>query len=94
MFVVLAGNAGNLPNRSYLINYARSAVITPSDFGFPAAAVAAEADPNVETVAIADLDFAVLAQQRDFGSVRPLHDRRPDLYRLEPRGGIEVVKVE
>lgn len=94
LFLILAGNAGNLPSRAYLLNYARSAIITPSDFGFPAAAVAAEADPNIETVAIADIDFSSLAQQRDFGSVRPLHDRRPDLYRLEAREPISVIRVE
>ncbi|MCA9698532.1 MAG: GNAT family N-acetyltransferase [Myxococcales bacterium] len=82
VYCVLAGNAGNLPTRGNLINYARSAVLTPCDFGFPPEGIAAEADPNVETVAIADLDFAALQQQRELGSVRPLHDRRPDLYRL------------
>lgn len=82
VYVVLAGNAGNLPARGNLINYARSAVLTPSDFGFPPEGVAAEADPNVETVAIADLDFSILAQLREMGSVRPLHDRRGDMYKL------------
>lgn len=82
VYVVLAGNAGNLPARGNLLNYARSTVLTPSDFGFPPEGVAAEADPNVETVAIADLDFSILAQLREMGSVRPLHDRRGDVYKL------------
>ncbi len=94
VFLVLAGNAGNLPSRTYLLNYARSAIITPSDFGFPAGAVAAEADPNIETVAIADIDFGALAQQRELGSVRPLHDRRPDLYSLEARQPPTIVRLE
>jgi predicted amidohydrolase/ribosomal protein S18 acetylase RimI-like enzyme len=94
VYVVLSGNAGNLPMRTYLINYARSAIVTPSDFGFPEGAVAAEADANVETVVTADLDFAALDQHRELGSVRLLHDRRPDLYELRPRTRVEVVVAE
>lgn len=82
VYVVLAGNAGNLPERGNLLNYARSTVLTPCDFGFPPEGIAAECDPNVETVAIADLDFSILAQVREMGSVRPLHDRRGDMYKL------------
>lgn len=94
LFVVAAGNAGNLPARSYLLNYARSAVFTPSDFGFPDTAVIAEADPNVETVVVADLDFASLALHRQHGTVRPLADRRTDIYSLELRSPVELVHVE
>lgn len=94
VYVVMSGNAGNLPTRTYLINYAKSAIVTPSDFGFPEGAVAAEADANVETVVTADLDFAALDQHRELGSVRLLHDRRPDLYELRPRTRVEVVVAE
>lgn len=94
VYVVLSGSAGNLPTRTYLINYARSVIVTPSDFGFPEGAVAAEADANVETVVTADLDFAALDQHREHGSVRLLHDRRPDLYELRPRERVEVVVAE
>lgn len=94
LYVVLAGNAGNLPKRNYLLNYARSAILTPSDFGFPSAATAAEADPNVETVVIAELDFAALSGHRRDGSVRPLSERRVDLYDLKSRVTIEVIQVD
>lgn len=94
LYVVLAGNVGNLPQRSYMLNYARSAVLTPSDFGFPDSGVAGQADPNVETVVTADLDLSTLAQHRDMGSVRVLHDRRPDLYDLRALTEVEVVSVE
>lgn len=94
IYVVLAGNAGNLPLRSYLLNYARSAILTPCDVGFPQAGVAAEADPNVETVVTADLDLAALDQHRDAGSVRLLHDRRADLYELRAKTKLERVTVE
>jgi len=93
IYTVLAGNAGNLPARGTLLNYARSAILTPSDFGFPAEGVAAEADPNIETVAIADLDFSLLAQLREMGSVRPLHDRRGDMYKLTGERPPRVHKV-
>ncbi len=94
LYVVLAGNAGNLPKRNYLLNYARSAILTPSDFGFPNAATAAEADPNVETVVISELDFAALSGHRRDGSVRPLSDRRVDLFDLKSRISIEVIHVD
>lgn len=95
VYTVLAGNVGNLPSvRSYLINYGQSAVFTPSDFGFPIEGVMAEAEPNVETVVVAELDLNVLEEQRDFGSVRPLYDRRPDLYNIEARKPVRVIRCE
>jgi predicted amidohydrolase/ribosomal protein S18 acetylase RimI-like enzyme len=95
IYVVIAANVGNLPGvKTYLLNYGQSAVLTPSDFAFPLQATAGEAEPNVETVVIADLDFASLAQQREIGSVRPLQDRRPDLYDLAARRGVRVVRTE
>jgi predicted amidohydrolase len=48
----------------------------------------------VETVVIADLDLATLAQQRLSGSVRPLYDRRPDLYELRARQEIQIIQTE
>jgi len=94
VYVVLAGNAGNLPARNYLLNYARSAVLTPSDFGFPDDAVIAEADPNVETVVVADLDLSVLGVLRQDGTVRPLQDRRSDLYEVRAKVPVDVIVVE
>lgn len=95
IYLVLSGNAGNLPTTpSYLLNYSQSAILTPSDFAFPLEATAALADPNVETVVIADLDLNSLAQQRELGSVRPLHDRRPDLYELRAKQPIKTIRVE
>lgn len=94
IYTVISGNAGNLPTKSYLLNYAQSAILTPSDFAFPSYAVAGEADPNVETVVIAELDLSSLAQQRELGNVRPLHDRRTDLYEVKAKVPIQVIKVE
>ncbi len=94
VYVVIAGNVGNLPSRHYLLNYGQAAVLTPSDFAFPLQATAGEADPNIETVVIAELDLTSLAMQREMGSVRPLYDRRPDLYELRPVTPIRVVRTE
>lgn len=94
IYVVISGNAGNLPNRTYLLNYAQSAVFTPSDFEFPVNAIAGEAEPNVETVVITDLDLNSLAQHRELGNTRPLHDRRPDLYELRAKIPIQRINVE
>jgi len=95
IYTVTAGNVGNLPNvRSYLINYGQAAVYTPSDFAFPLEAIAAQADPNAETVVIADLDLSTLKMMREVGTVRPLYDLRPDLYRVVGQIPVEVVQVE
>lgn len=94
IYVVIAGNVGNMPTRAYTLNYARSAVFTPSDFAFPLEATAGEADPNVETVVIADLDLSSLKQQRELGTVHPLYDRRLDLYNLRAKQPVVVVRTE
>ena len=88
VYVVISGNVGNLPNvRSYLINYGQSAILTPSDFAFPVDCIEGEADPNTETVVIADLDINNLHLQREIGSVRPLYD-------LKALDKIELVRTE
>lgn len=94
-YVVISGNVGNLPNiKSYIINYGQSAILTPSDFAFPMEAKAGEAEPNVETVVISDLDLTSIEQQKEIGSVRPLYDRRPDIYELVARTPVRVIRAE
>jgi predicted amidohydrolase len=94
IYVVLAGNVGNLPQvRSFLINYGRAAVLTPSDFAFPMNAIQAEAESDTETVVITDLNLDDLAMQRELGSVTHLRDRRPDLYEITPKLPIEIVRI-
>lgn len=83
LYVVTAGNVGNLPGVENMdINYAQSAVITPCDFPFARDGIAAEASENVETIAVADLHIDDLTEARRAGSVRNLRDRRFDLYRI------------
>jgi len=68
-------------------------ICTPSDFAFPTDAVAARSHSDTETVVIGDLDLAVLQDVREIGSVRPLRERRPDLYQLTPRDPVQIVRV-
>lgn len=94
VYVVLAGNVGNLPQvDNFLINYGQAAICTPSDFAFPTDGIAGTADPNSETVVISDLDLSSLEQAREFGSVRPLRDRRPDLYQLTSTKDVEIIRT-
>ncbi|MFH1572367.1 MAG: nitrilase-related carbon-nitrogen hydrolase, partial [Acidobacteriota bacterium] len=95
VYVVMTGNVGNMRTKiGSFMNYSQAAVLTPSDFSFPEKGVEAEADPNVEAVVVSELALSALAQQRHVATVRPLHDRRPDLYSLESRSNIEMVRVE
>jgi predicted amidohydrolase/GNAT superfamily N-acetyltransferase len=94
-YVVLAGNVGTLPTiTNYLLNYGQSAILTPSDLNFPTNAVAGEADPNVETMVVAELDLTSVNSLRNMGTVKPLHDRRLDLYSLESRSKINLIRTE
>lgn len=94
IYVVMAGNVGNLPQvDNFLINYGQAVICTPSDFPFPTNAIAAMADPNSETVVISDLDLSSLEHAREMGSVRPLRDRRADLYRLESETRVKVIRT-
>lgn len=93
IYVVIAGNVGNLPVKSYPINYGQAAIITPSDIAFPTNSLEGEADPNTETVVIADLDLVTLQSQREVGSVRPLFDRRDDIYELKAKTPIRRIKA-
>lgn len=79
--VVTSGLVGNLENTANIeMAYAQSAILTPSDHGFARDGIAAEAEPQVEQIILADLDMAMLERARETGSVRNLADRRTDLY--------------
>ncbi|MCG2634617.1 MAG: GNAT family N-acetyltransferase [Gammaproteobacteria bacterium] len=82
-YVVIAGSVGNLPKVDGAdIQYAQSAVFSPSDFSFPHDAIMAETTPNTEMTLIVDLDLEKLSKLRNEGSVRNYLDRRRDLYRI------------
>ncbi|WP_419148617.1 carbon-nitrogen hydrolase family protein [Pseudoalteromonas 'SMAR'] len=83
-YVVIAGSVGNLPQVESLdVQYAQSAVLTPSDFAFPHDAALNEATPNTEMLLFSDLDLDKLKILHSEGTVRNLRDRRKDLYSVE-----------
>ena len=83
-YVAIAGSVGNLPKVENMdIQFAQSAVFTPSDFAFPTNGVKSEATPNSEMTLIADVDRDLLKELNAYGSVRNLRDRRTDLYSLQ-----------
>ncbi|MDH5360999.1 MAG: carbon-nitrogen hydrolase family protein [Gammaproteobacteria bacterium] len=87
IYVVMSGNVGNLPKVANMdIQYAQSCILTPCDFPFARDGIAADTTPNVETVAIADLRPETLITARNSGTVKNLHDRRHDLYRIDWKG--------
>ncbi len=82
-YVAISGSVGNLPGVENMdIQYAQSAVFSPSDFSFPPDAIVAEATPNAETTLIVDLDLDLLKKVRKQGTVRNLQSRRHDLYKI------------
>ncbi len=86
-YVAIAGCVGNLPRVNNMdIQYAQSAIFTPSDFPFPTNGVKAETTPNTEMTIIADVDLDKLKELHSYGSVRILKDRRKDLYEIKFNG--------
>jgi len=82
-YVAIAGSVGNLPKVNNMdIQYAQSAIFTPSDFAFPTNCIKAEATPNTEMTIVADVDLDELKMLHNYGSVRNLKDRRHDLYKV------------
>ena len=95
IYVVMTGSVGNMRTEiGSFMSYSQAAILTPSDFSFPEKGIGGEADPNVEAVVVSDLALSSLAQQRHVATVRPLHDRRPDLYDLTARSRVEVIKTD
>lgn len=91
-YVVIAGSVGNLPQVDSLdVQYAQSAVLSPSDFAFPHDAVLNEATPNTEMLLFSDLDLDKLKILHNEGTVTNLKDRRTDLYQLRLSGKGVVV---
>jgi len=83
LYVAISGCTGNLPFvENADIHYAQSGIFTPADAEFARDAVAAECNPNVETLIIHDLDFQQLRRHRETGTVQNWNDRRRDLYRI------------
>jgi len=83
VYVAISGSVGNLPSVENLdIQYAQSAIFTPSDIPFSRDAIADECTPNIEILIYEDLDLSLLKGVRHSGSVLNLKDRRTDIYKL------------
>ncbi|RWU10397.1 carbon-nitrogen hydrolase family protein [Pedobacter chitinilyticus] len=83
-YVAIAGCVGNLPKVNNMdIQFAQSAVFTPSDFAFPTNAIKAETTPNTEMMLMVDVDLHLLDELHHFGTVKILKDRRTDLYEVK-----------
>lgn len=83
-YVAIAGSVGNLPKvKNMDLQYAQSAVFSPSDLAFPTNGVVKEGVPNTEMVIVADVDLDDLKELHTHGSVRNLIDRRFDLYEIK-----------
>jgi predicted amidohydrolase/ribosomal protein S18 acetylase RimI-like enzyme len=81
VYTVIAGTVGNLTHVVNMdIQYAQSAIFSPSDFTFPKDAIIGETNPNIEMVVVGDLDLELLRRNRIQGSVTQRKDRRTDLY--------------
>jgi predicted amidohydrolase len=65
VYAAVSGCIGNLPFVDNAdIHYAQSGVFTPLDVFFARDGIAAECNPDVETVVIQDVDLALLRRQR------------------------------
>jgi predicted amidohydrolase len=93
LYSVISGSTANLLTPTNLICFSQSAILTPSDIGFPENAILAMADPNIQTSIIIDLDLDLLHEMRQNGTVKPLEDRREDLYSLISKVPIEIIEV-
>ncbi|MFS1701259.1 bifunctional GNAT family N-acetyltransferase/carbon-nitrogen hydrolase family protein [Aestuariibacter sp. GS-14] len=83
-YVAIAGAVGNLARVNHMdIQYAQSALFTPSDFSFPTTGIKAEATPNSEMTLIVDVNLDLLKQLHNHGAVHTMRDRRHDLYQLK-----------
>lgn len=86
VYTVIAGTVGNLTHVEHLdIQYAQSAIFTPSDFSFPRDGIMAECTPNIEMVIVGDVDLELLKRTRKSGTVTQLKSRRNDLYEIKVR---------
>lgn len=88
LYAVIAGCTGNLPFvENADVHYAQTAILTPSDVMFARDGISGEANPNIETVIIQDVDLELLRRHRATGSVQNWSDRRTDFYKLRVRNG-------
>lgn len=84
VYVAMTSTVGNLPVAGLRLHYGQAAIITPSDFSFARDGIAAEGMINEEQIVVADVDLALLDENRLKGTTIPLLDKRNDFYGLRP----------
>lgn len=80
VYVAMASTVGSLPVDGLGLHYGQASILTPSDFPFSRDGIAAEGIPNTEQIVIADVDLALLEENRLNGTTIPLYDKRKDIY--------------
>ncbi len=80
VYVAMTGTVGTLPVAGLRLHYGQASIITPSDFHFSRDGIAAEGVINEEQIVVADVDLALLDENRIKGTTIPLLDKRNDLY--------------
>lgn len=84
VYVAMTSTVGNLPVAGLRLHYGQASIITPSDFPFARDGIAAEGVINEEQIVVADVDLALLDENRLKGTTIPLLDKRSDFYGLQP----------
>lgn len=85
VYVAMTSTVGNLPVAGLRLHYGQASIITPSDFPFARDGIAAEGVINEEQIIVADVDLALLDENRLKGTTIPLLDKRNDFYSLRPQ---------
>jgi len=80
VYVAMASTVGSLPVDGLGLHYGQASILTPCDFPFSRDGIAAEGTPNAEQIVIADVDLALLDENRVNGTTIPLYDKRRDVY--------------
>ncbi|HEY5635978.1 MAG TPA: carbon-nitrogen hydrolase family protein [Burkholderiales bacterium] len=80
VYVAMSSTVGSLPVEGLGLHYGQASILTPSDFPFSRDGIAAEGVANTEQIVIADVDLALLFENRVNGTTIPLYDKRKDVY--------------
>jgi predicted amidohydrolase len=84
IYVAMTSTVGNLPVAGLRLHYGQASIITPSDFHFARDGIAAEGVINEEQIVVADVDLALLHENRLKGTTIPLLDKRHEFYTSRP----------
>lgn len=84
VYVAMTSTVGSLPVAGLRSHYGQASIITPSDFPFARDGIAAEGVINEEQIVVADVDIAMLNENRLKGTTVPLLDKRDDFYGTRP----------